>query len=251
MPARPVLAAAALLFALAGPVVAAELPVGCVAKSFTNADGSKSPYIVYVPEGYDGTRPVPVVVFLHGSGESKGGAKQPVEQGIANGHLAKRRNTFPAVVVIPQCETRATGWQAAGPDGKRAVAILDQVQKDYKIDPARVYLTGLSMGGYGTWSLAAAHPDRWAAIVPVCGGGDPKAAATFAKVPCWAFHGDKDDAVPVAKSRAMVAALKAAGGSPKYTEYPGVGHNSWDAAYDTDALYTWLFAQVKPAADAK
>ncbi len=243
MPARTLLAVAAFLIAL--PVAAADLPAGFTAKTFKNADESESPYVVYVPPTYDGTTAVPVVLFLHGSGESKGGTKQPIEQGIGNGHITKRARTFPAIVVIPQCESRRTGWAADGPDGKRAVAILDAVLKEYKIDKDRQYLTGISMGGYGTWSLAAAYPDRWAAIAPVCGGGKVGTAATLKDIPCWCWHGDADTAVKVDKSREMVAALKAAGGSPRYTELGHVGHNSWDAAYATDDLYAWLFAQTR------
>jgi predicted peptidase len=112
------------------------------------------------------------------------------------------------------------------------------VCKSYKTDPQRLYLTGLSMGGYGTWSLATAEPGRWAAIAPICGGGDPKQADKIKDLPCWCFHGDQDGAVSVERSRDMMRALWAAGGHPNYTEYPGVGHNSWDAAYGTDDLYT-------------
>ncbi len=237
------LLAAVTLVGAAGAVTAADLPANFAAREFANADGTKSPYVVYVPPGYDGKTAVPVVLFLHGSGESKGGAKQPIEQGLGNGHITKRAKTFPAIVVIPQCENRRTGWVAGSPDGKRALAILDATMKEYKIDPDRQYLTGLSMGGYGTWSLAAAHPDRWAAIAPVCGRGDPGTADKFKGIPCWCWHGDADTSVKVDGSRQMVAALKAAGGSPRYTELAHVGHNSWDAAYATDDLYTWLFAQ--------
>src|SRR5206468_3124323 len=112
--------------------------------------------------------------------------------------------------------------------------------KEYKVDPKRVYLTGLSMGGYGTWSLATAYPDRWAAIVPVCGAGNPEKAYRLKHVPCWCFHGDDDKAVPVRRSRDMILALKLAGGQPRYDEYAGVGHNSWDQAYGTPELYDWL-----------
>jgi predicted peptidase len=227
----------------AGPVMADDKPkTGFVNKTYKNADGHESPYVVFVPHDYDGSKPVPVILFLHGAGETKGGQKQPVEVGIGPA-VKKRAKTFPAIVIIPQAETR--GWQASGPNAKRALAMLADVAKEYKTDPNRVYLTGLSMGGFGTWSLAAAHPDRWAAIVPVCGGGDPKAAEKIKDIPTWVFHGDQDNAVPVQRSRDMVAALKAAGGHPKYTEYPGVGHNSWDKAYNTDDLWTWLFEQKK------
>jgi predicted peptidase len=99
------------------------------------------------------------------------------------------------------------------------------------------------MGGAGTWSLAVKYPDKWAAIVPICGRGDPKQAEKIKHIPCWCFHGDADKAVKVEYSREMIKALKEAGGSPKYTEYPGVGHNSWDRAYGTRELYDWLLAQ--------
>jgi predicted peptidase len=99
------------------------------------------------------------------------------------------------------------------------------------------------MGGFGTWSIAAKYPERWAAMVPICGGGNPSKAELIKDIPCWCFHGDKDSAVPVEKSREMIKALKAAGGNPNYTEYPGVGHNSWDKAYGTAELYEWMLKQ--------
>ena len=123
--------------------------------------------------------------------------------------------------------------------------MLDEVMKEYKVDHKRQYLTGLSMGGMGTWSIAIAHPDRFAAIVPICGRGDTSAADKIKNLPCWCFHGDADTAVKVEGSREMIDAMKA-GGEPKYTEYAGVGHNSWDKAYGTDELYTWLLEQKSP-----
>ena len=215
---------------------------GFVDKTFKNADGKTSPYVVFVPKDYDGKKEFPVILFLHGSGETKGGSKMPVEVGIGTA-IKAREKTFPFITVIPQSEKRT--WGAASDDGKRAMAILDEVMKEYKTDPKRIYLSGLSMGGYGTWSLAAAHPDKWAAMVPVCGGGDPKDAEKIKNIPCWCFHGDADTAVPVQKSKDMIEALKKAGAEPKYTEYPKVGHNSWDKAYGTDELYTWLLEQKK------
>jgi predicted peptidase len=123
------------------------------------------------------------------------------------------------------------------------MAILADVQKDYVTDPKRLYLTGVSMGGYGTWSLAAKYPERWAAIVPVCGGGDPGSAEAIKHIPCWCFHGGADRTVPPDTSRTMIAALKEAGASPRCDEYPGVGHDSWDKAYATSDLYEWLLRQ--------
>lgn len=225
-------------------VSAQEKPkTGFMDKVYKNPDGHDSPYVVFVPQDYDGTKAVPVILFLHGSGETKGGKMMPVEQGIAEYIKGKHEKTFPAIVLIPQAETRS--WQADGPNAKRALTMLDAVMKEYKCDANRVYLTGLSMGGYGTWSLAAAHPKKWAAIVPICGGGDPTTAAKIKDIPCWVWHGDEDKAVPASKSRDMIAALNRAGGKPRYNELKGVGHNSWDTAYGEDALYTWLFAQKK------
>jgi predicted peptidase len=230
-----------LTFAVAPALLAAE-KTGFLDKTFKNADGSESPYVLFVPANYDGKTEVPLILFLHGAGETKGGQKKPVEVGLGP-VLKKQEKEFPAIVIIPQAETR--GWGVETANAKRALAILDTVAKEYKTDAKRTYLTGLSMGGYGTWSIVAAHPDKFAAIVPVCGGGDPNAAAKFKDVPCWVFHGDKDAAVPVQRSRDMVEALKKAGGTPKYTEYPGVGHNSWDAAYSDKEMWKWLFAQAK------
>jgi predicted peptidase len=242
MPSRRLVALAAVFLLLVPAMAQKKSQTGFVDKTFKNADGSESPYVVFVPPSYDGSTAVPVVLFLHGAGETKGGKKMPAEVGIGPA-IKKREKTFPALVVIPQSEKRT--WKADSDDGKRAMAILEAVTKEYKTDPDRTYLTGLSMGGFGTWSLAAAHPDKWAAIAPICGGGDPKTAEKFKDLPCWCFHGDADPTVKVDQSRRMIDALKAAGGKPKYTEYPGVGHNSWDKAYGDDELYEWLFKQQR------
>jgi len=228
---------------LAAPAFAQDkAKTGFVDAKFKNADGTESPYVVFVPHEYDGKKQLPVILFLHGSGETKGGTKMPVEVGLPPA-IKAREKTFGFITVIPQSEKRT--WAATSDDGKRALAILETAIKQYNGDPKRIYLTGLSMGGYGTWSMAVAHPDKWAAIAPVCGGGDPTKAETIKDLPCWNFHGDKDTAVKVEKSRDMIEALKKAGGKPKYTEYPGVPHNSWDKAYGTDELYTWLLEQKK------
>lgn len=213
--------------------------IDCV---FKEADGSEAKYVLFVPHGYKADQATPVILFLHGAGETGTDGKKQARVGLGTA-VKKREKTFPAIVIFPQSQKRS--WQANGEDAKRALAILDQVAKDYRVDSKRVYLTGLSMGGFGTFSLAAAHPEKWAAVVPICGAGNPKSAEKFKDLPTWVFHGDKDNAVPVRGSRDMVEALKKAGGSPKYTEYPGVGHNSWDKAYGTDELYEWLFKQAR------
>jgi len=119
------------------------------------------------------------------------------------------------------------------------------VETEYRTDLKRVYLTGVSMGGEGVWSLAAAHPEKFAAIVPVCGGGDPKTASRIKDIPCWCFHGDADKMVPVRVSRMMVRALSDAGGRPQYQEYSGAGHNCWDQVYSDPELYEWLVRQKR------
>jgi predicted peptidase len=235
------------LLACAGLVLAwaEDKPkTGFVDKTFKNADSSSSPYVVFVPKDYDEKKEYPVILFLHGAGETKSdkkGAKMPVEVGI--GPAIKKRADFPFIVVIPQAES--FGWGAETKNAKRALSMLDEVNKEYKTDAKRQYLTGLSMGGMGTWSIAMAHPDRFAAIVPICGRGDTKTAEKIKDLPCWCFHGDADTSVNVSGSRDMIDAIKKAGGMPKYTEYPKVGHNSWDAAYATDELYKWMLEQKK------
>lgn len=228
-----------------------KIKTGFIDKTHKNSDGSTSPYVVFVPHSYDGKKEFPIILFLHGAGETKStkkGSKMPVDVGIGPA-IKKREKDFAFIVVIPQAEDVKTPvlrrWYADSPDGKRALAMLDEVMKEYKVDAKRQTLSGLSMGGFGTWNIAAAHPERWNAIVPICGGGDPKDAAKIKDIPCWCFHGDADTAVPVQRSRDMIDALKKAGGKPKYDEYPKVGHNSWDKAYGTDELYTWLLEQKK------
>ena len=217
---------------------------GFVNKVYKDKGGAEHKYVLFVPHNYNAKTPCPVILFLHGSGESAGGSKQPVDVGIGPA-IKKREKSFPFLVVIPQSQKRT--WQAGSDDANRALAMLDDVEKNYNVDKQREYLTGMSMGGYGTWSLATRDADRWAAIVPVCGGlrGDATGVAKIKDLPCWCFHGADDPTVKVDQSRRLIEALKAAGGSPKYTEYPGVKHDSWVKAYDTDELYDWLLQQKR------
>jgi len=249
----------AALTAIAATAAAAD--TGFIDKTYKDPSGTEYKYVLFVPHNYAKDKPTPTILFLHGAGETKpkegaktkGTPKMPVEVGIGPA-IKKREKTFPFLTIIPQAPVG--GWQAGGVPAKMALGILEAVEKEYNVDSKRIYLTGLSMGGYGTWSLAAAMPDKWAAIVPICGGVRGKtpdetaarreeAAANIKDIPTWVFHGDQDQAVPVAQSRDMVAALKKAGGSPKYTEYPGVKHDSWVKAYDTDELYEWMLKQHK------
>jgi predicted peptidase len=206
--------------------------------------------------GSGGPARFPVVLFLHGAGER--GSDNEAQLKYLPRWLAEpaARDRHPCHLVAPQCRADHrwvdAGWadgrstpQAAEPtvDMAAAIAALDEVLALESADPERVYLTGLSMGGYGTWDLAARSPERFAAILPICGGGDERTAARLVGLPTWCFHGDADKAVPVERSRGMVAAVRAAGGEPKYTEFPGVGHDSWTPAYRDPAVLDWLFAQ--------
>jgi len=242
------LLAAVVATVFASSAVAAD--TGFVDKTFKDSSGTEHKYVLFVPHDYKKDKPTPTILFLHGAGETKqkegakakGSPKMPVEVGIGPA-IKKREKTFPFLTIIPQAPT--FGWGAGSAGGKLALAILEEVEKDYSVDKKRIYLTGLSMGGMGTWSHAVTTPEKWAAIVPICGRGDPKQAEKIKDLPCWAFHGDADTAVNVSGSRDMIEAIKKAGGNPKYDEYKGVGHNSWDKAYATDELYEWLLKQSK------
>lgn len=213
-----------------------------------DAEGKEHRYVLFVPHDYKPDKSWPLILFLHGAGESGEDGKKPAAVGLGPA-IKKREKTFPFIAIFPQATRPMRGvgrnWFAESDNGKRALAILDEVEKKVKVDAKRVYLTGLSMGGYGTWNMAAKHPERWAAIAPVCGGGDPKDADKIKDLPCWCFHGGDDKVVPAKQSRDMVAALWAAGGHPNYTEYPGIGHNSWDKAYDTPDLYEWFLKHYR------
>lgn len=193
-------------------------------------------YAVFVPERYDGQTPFPIVLFLHGSGERGDDGLLPSQVGLGP-IIAASPSKHPYIAVFPQA--RET-WAAGSDDAERALAILDEVIDDYSIDPSRVVLTGLSMGGMGTWSIGAAHPDRFSALVPVCGPGETESAEQFRTIPVWGFVGDEDRAMLLGGMRAMARKLQVLGAPVKYTEYRGVGHNSWDRAYSDEGLIEWM-----------
>jgi predicted peptidase len=211
-------------------------------------DAGSHRYVIYVPPDYTREKNWPVVLFLHGSGERGTDNRGQIAKGLAPA-IKEDPTRCPAIAIFPQAESKAlvpaNVWFPDEPDGKRALAILDRVCGEYVTDPDRVYLTGLSMGGYGTWGQAMADPGRWAALVPICGGGSPAKLASIAHIPTWCFHGSADPVVPAAFSRLLIKRLEQIGGAPRYTEYPGVLHNSWDKAYREPELYSWLFAQKR------
>lgn len=227
---------------LEGKLLNAQDPkVGFIDRAYEDPAGKEFKYVLFVPYTYNGETAFPLIVYLHGSGAVGDDGKKPSMLSLG-ANIRKSEKEFPFFALFPQA--RQT-WDAESDDANRALAMLDDVQKEFEIDARRVALTGQSLGGYGTWSIAAAHPDRWAAIVPVCGGGDTTSANALKDIPCWCFHGADDQIVKVENSRKMIAAIKEAGGAPKYTEYPGVGHNSYENAYATRELYQWLLLQKR------
>jgi pimeloyl-ACP methyl ester carboxylesterase/prenyltransferase beta subunit len=205
-------------------------------------DQGERKYTVYVPDGYDGTKTVPVILFLHGAGERGQDGITPAQVGIGPAIL-NRSGGIPALVVFPQA--RQT-WAAGLPDSQAALRALDDVMSAYKTDPKRVVLTGLSMGGHGSWDNAIAQPDRFAAVVPICGPGSLDGVTRLKTLPVWTFCGDADRDATVLNLRAMVLALKGEGATARLTEYRGVGHNSWDRAYNDHELIDWMLAQRRP-----
>ena len=214
-------------------------------------------YQVFVPDNWSPHQKWPIILFLHGAGERGADGLIQTQVGIATA-IRNDRSRFLAIVVMPQC-LKDHSWNK--PDMEEvALAALAAASKEFKGDRKRTYLTGLSMGGYGSWALAAANPAKFAAVVPICGGillpDDARkqldsdripyleaAKKLGTKLPIWVFHGDADPAVPVSESRHVVEALKGAGADVRYTEYPGVGHNSWDKAYAEPEFMTWLLSK--------
>lgn len=196
-------------------------------------------YLLSLPEGYeaDSSKKWPLVIFLHGSGESGNDLEKVKLHGPPQ--LVEQGKKFPFILVSPQAPPQ-TGWPP-----ETVFRLLQHIKQTQRVDPQKVYLTGLSMGGYGTWALAIEHPEEFAAIAPVCGGGDSSKAWKLRNIPIWCFHGAKDDVVPPGNSERMVKAASRLNNAVKFTLYPEANHNSWDLTYNNDSLYTWLLAQTK------
>lgn len=194
-------------------------------------------YQLFLPAEYgqDSAKKWPIIVFLHGSGERGDNLELVKVHGPPK--IVGQDPGFPFIVLSPQCPSERR-WSPI-----LLSALLDEIQAKYAVDLDRVYLTGLSLGGLGTWDWAISEPNRFAAIVPVCGRGDIRAAKRLKDIPTWVFHGDKDEAVPVTDSKAMVEAMEKAGGKPKLTIYPNTGHDSWTKTYANPELYQWLLQQ--------
>jgi len=196
-------------------------------------------YLVYLPDGYQETEEVkwPLLVFLHGSGERGNDLEKVKVHGPPK--LIEQGRKFPFVVISPQCP-ESTDW-----DPETVFAMIKHVARIYRIDETRVYLTGLSMGGRGTWDLAMAYPDYFAAIAPVCGRVNrnyAKRAGELRNLPVWAFHGAADDVVPIADAAKMIKALKDCGNNARFTIYPLSNHDSWTETYNNPELYEWFLS---------
>ena len=222
---------------------------------FKNAAGQTLPYRLMKPKDYDAKQKYPLVLFLHGAGERGTDNLIQLVHGMNDFASDENRTKYPCFVVAPQCPegkrwvevdwtSDAHDFDATPSDTMKLVLeLLTALQQEYRVDSSRLYVTGLSMGGYGAWDLISRFPEKFAAAAPVCAGADEKMAPKIAKVPLWTFHGDKDTVVKPARSRNMVAALKQAGGKPLYTEYEGVAHDSWVRTYHDPKLLEWMFAQ--------
>jgi predicted peptidase len=195
-------------------------------------------FLLYLPKGYDNSNEkYPLLLFLHGMDESGDWLELVKMHGPPK--LVEQGKDFPFIIVSPQCPD-TTGWKVDVLD-----MLLDEMVRRYRVNENCIFVTGLSMGGAGTWELAFAYPERFAAIVPLCGWADPVNAKKIKDLPVWVFHGAKDDVVPPEQSINMVNALKALGNPVKFTLYPDADHDSWTKAYDEPELWKWLMEKCK------
>ena len=250
-----------MLFLLLGITASLQqVQTGFLDRNITVA-GRAYHYQVYVPADYSTKASWPAILFLHGAGERGNDGLLQTNVGLAPA-IRQNPSRYPAIVVFPQLPPDS---QWVGTPADMAVAALQQTMREFHVDPSRVYLTGLSMGGHGTWYIAYRHPELFAAVVPICGWvrdfpqfrgsvpvvpGDsaaimPNLVQRLGRVPIWIFHGEVDQVVNVNGSREPAAALKAAGADVHYTELLGLNHNSWDAAYASEEFRNWLFAQQR------
>jgi len=224
---------------------------------YTDSTGNTLPYRLFVPRDYDPAKSYPLVTFLHGAGER--GTDNRLQLTGQTGELSYvNQSTAETFMLAPQCPptdqwvevpfghgSYSIADTPISPSLSTALSLQSWVLTQYHIDPTRLYLTGLSMGGYGAWDLSLRFPTLYAAVVPMSGAGDPERAILELDDAVWAFHGANDSVVPVSGSRDMIDAMRAFGGNPLYTEYPGADHNIWDTAYATPDLIPWTFAQQR------
>ncbi len=227
------------------------------ARRFQDNDANL-PYRLLKPQSIVPGQAYPLVIFYHGAGERGDDNTKQLVHGMADFATPENRTKHPCFVVAPQCPKNeqwvAVPWTLdahtmpakPSPALQSSFDLIGALRKEFPIDPTRIYVTGLSMGGFAVWDAIQREPTLFAAAAPVCGGGDVTRAKSIAAIPIWAFHGEQDTVVKPSRSRDMIQAIKSAGGEPRHTQYPGVGHNSWAPTYRNPEFYDWLFAQKKP-----
>ena len=230
---------------------------GFEAKTYKSPKGKSLNYRIHLPENMDAKKQYPLVLFFHGAGERGNDNKKQLIHGTKDILAYSEKSNEPVIIVAPQCPKGEqwvnTPWgnlshtMPSKPSHSMRITIqlLNESIKTLAVDKKRIYVTGLSMGGFGVWDIVQRMPDTFAAAMPVCGGGDTKMANAIKNVPTWVFHGDSDGVVKTKRSRDMVAALKKVGGNVKYTEYKGVGHGSWGRAYSDEVALKWLLTQIR------
>jgi len=220
------------------PTYAQQRPVTFEKKQ---SDSDQLNYLLSLPEGYDKDQEKkwPLVVFLHGAGERGSDIEKVKIHGPPM--LVEKGRKFPFILISPQCPKDS--WWSYEP----LIELIEDAETRYQVDSKRIILTGLSMGGYGTWELSTRYPKKFAAIIPICGGGIPYMTHKIKDTPAWVFHGAKDSGVPIHESQRMVDALKKNGSTKvKFTIYPDAGHNSWTETYNNEAVYKWMLEQQLP-----
>jgi len=255
---RIVLPSIVLAFAIQQTLHAAGTWTDLYEKStYTDAAGKKLPYRILKPAKIAPGKSYPLVLFLHGAGERGDDNIKQLAHGAVDFANAAKRDKYPCFVIFPQCPVKLrwveVSWglpahtMPAEPSEplKLALELVDKLTADLPVDKNRIYVTGISMGGFGTWDAIQRRPDFFAAAIPICGGGDPAEAAKLKNLPIWAFHGDSDRAVQPRRTTDMIQAITKAGGKPKMTLYRGVGHNAWTATYANPEVFDWLFSQKK------
>ena len=225
------------------------------AKNYSNNKGEQIPYRFLKPKQIKHGEKYPLVLFLHGAGERGNDNKIQLVNGVQLFARPEMMNKYPCFIIVPQCPKDLkwvnTDWKldkhimqdTLSFPLRLVTELLRETIKKFPIDTTRIYLTGVSMGGFGVWDLLERFPNEFAAAAPVCGGADETKATLIKDVPVWAFHGGKDHVVKTIRSRNIIEALKNAGGNPMYTEYPDLGHNAWDSAYKDSKIPDWMFKQ--------
>lgn len=232
------------------------------AETYKDSEGKDLNYRILKPTDYDSTKSYPLILFLHGAGERGSDNYSQLKWGVSHFADPKMREKYPAFIVAPQVP-EGEYWstlesvrdttsfsvpmlEKPAEPMRLTIELLEQLQEQFSIDENRLYVTGISMGGFGTFDLIERHPNMFAAAVPICGGGDATRAFFLKDMPIWVFHGAKDEVVLPEYSRKMVDAIRVAGGSPGYTEYPDEDHiGAWVEAYNNPHLYEWMFSQER------